>query len=630
MEEHNLKLLNLVVKPKEVMVRSLCDLSFFFSLNFDLPIDSWLIFRIRGGRNNKNDWYYLQTNDRNKKGYVTLNVLNTQAKMVPMLITGKELLIKFLICQEDGIKKNKQFQFNVHNTLSQSLVERNKKIEIYVKFPNKKPILLENCPSFDVVHSKFDHITLICPSVLSTNEEFEIVIRIEDRYKNLIEDFYSKFQIFELNNNNERNHIANVEIEKGNNGLLRIEGLKFTQSGVYFIEAFYNNSYFKSNPIICQNKPIKRKLYWGFIHGHTLKSDGIRELDDYFNNLINAGLDFGTSTEHDHLWETSKEDFEEIKKKVKKYHNEGKFVSFFGYEWGSWYSGFGDICIYYFDDSLPIFSSDIKKFNSTKKLIKNLSRYKENVLMIAHHTALRPGYRNWDYFDNSIEKLVEIYSTWGNQEYSYTQGNPLPPRYKFFGYGKFARKRGAIIERKESFVSSALERGFKLGFTAGGDDHLGIYPSGSIDPDNGIYSPGIMAIWAEDLTKEALWEALHKRKCYGTTGPRVIIEFYLEQYFMGDIVKINELNNNDTRTIKMVIISPINIEKVELIRNNQVILREEINSDHMEEVYIDSEPFESVCLEHSTKSEKFVFYYLRIFLANNNMAWSSPIWIVKE
>ena len=38
---------------------------------------------------------------------------------------------------------------------------------------------------------------------------------------------------------------------------------------------------------------------------------------------------------------------------------------------------------------------------------------------------------------------------------------------KFFGYGKNAKKRGAILEKKKCFVQDALARGFKLGFTAG-------------------------------------------------------------------------------------------------------------------------------------------------------------------
>ena len=65
-------------------------------------------------------------------------------------------------------------------------------------------------------------------------------------------------------------------------------------------------------------------------------------------------------------------DFEEIKQNIKKYHKDHEFVSFFGYEYGSWYSGYGDICIYNVDDKIPVFRSDLNKFNSTRKLIRNL------------------------------------------------------------------------------------------------------------------------------------------------------------------------------------------------------------------------------------------------------------------
>jgi hypothetical protein len=59
---------NLIIFPKEVKVREYVDISFKFSLSFDLPKDSMLCIRMRGGRNNKNDWYYLQTYDPNTYG----------------------------------------------------------------------------------------------------------------------------------------------------------------------------------------------------------------------------------------------------------------------------------------------------------------------------------------------------------------------------------------------------------------------------------------------------------------------------------------------------------------------------------------------------------------------------------
>ncbi len=630
MKENKFRVENLKIEPESVIVRNLVNISISFNISFDLPKDSSLIFRLRGGRNNKNDWYYLQPFDPNLNGFIELN-LSPPVKLNPMLITGKDLLIKYLVCNERGIKKDTIFQLNIYNTLVQSLVEQSKKIEIMVELPNKKPILIENSPAINVINEQDFDITLISPSLVVVNEEFKVLIRVEDRFKNLVKNFDQKIQLYEFKPPDKRSFLRNIEFNESNKGLLIKRGLKHSKPGIFYFEVLFKNQYFKSNPIICKEKPMERRLYWGYIHGHSLKSDGIREPEDYFENLINAGLDFGTVTEHDHLWETSDEDFEEIKQTVKEYHKNREFISIFGYEWGSWYSGYGDICIYNYDDTIPVFRSDLNKYNSTRKLIKNLKPYEDKVLMIAHHTALRPGYRNWTYFDNALEKLVEIYSTWGNQEYPSIKGNPLPPRYKFFGYGKYARKRGAVLEKRDSFVSDALERGYKLGFVAGGDDHFGIYPSGSIDPDNGIYPPGIMAVWAENLTKESLWEALNNRKCYGTTGPRIIIEFLVNNYFMGDIIAVEkETYLNSERIINLSLFSPIPIKKIELIRNNSVIDFKTLNHEETTYEYIDSDLFNDVALKHIQKNEIFIFYYIRVFLSNNNMAWSSPIWLIKN
>lgn len=623
MEKYYLE--NLKVVPSEIAVRELTNLSVSFSINFALPKYSSLGFRFRGGRNNKNDWYYLQTHDSTMNGFTQL-IVSQNANLIPLLITGKELSLKFMILEEHGLREGSEFQLNVYNTLVQSLVEKRKKIDILIEIPNQNLNLVENPPSINVINNKFDHITLIAPSITFQEEKLQILVRIHDKFKNLVKDFLGSINL-QVNENSEL-----IEFKKEHHGLMRFQLPSLKKKGIYKIRATYNGSDFYSNPIICKEEKSGKLLYWGYIHGHTNKSDGIRDIEEYFENLINAGLDFGTSTEHDHLYETTDGDFEDVKNIVRKYTENNKFVSIFGYEYGTWYTGYGDICIYYKDDDIPIFRSEINKYNSTSKLIKSLKQFKDKVLMIAHHTALRSGYRNWDYFDNSLEKLVEIYSTWGNQEYRFSQGNPIPPRYKFFGYGKYARKRGAILERKNSFVSDALQKGYKLGFTAGGDDHFGIYPSGSIDPDNGIYPPGIMAVWAENLSKKSIWEALNKRKCYGTTGPRAVVEFYLENFFMGDIIDLKENSSLEKkREIRLNVISPLIIERIEIIRNNIIILKEIVKENSIEFKFIDDKSFEDVAFNHSVnKNEKFVFYYLRIFLLNNNMAWSTPIWIVQK
>ncbi len=629
--ESSCDLTNLKVEPRKVIVRSSCNLTLSFSLSLALPMNSFLIFRFRGGRNNKNDWYFLQADDPRFRGHVKL-VLNERKRLLPLLITGKELLVKFIILDESGLKSGASFQFKVTNTLVQSLAEKSKKIEIFACLPGKKPKLLEPCPVVDVVSEQFDHLTIIAPSLVSTEKAFRVVLRAEDRYKNLAKNFIVDVQLYRKSESNGKEFISDIKFEKENLGVFVMSDLKLQEPGIYRIEGSYKEQCYESNPIVCKNGPMERTLYWGYIHGHTTKSDGMLPIEEYFENMLQAGLDFGTSTEHDHAWETSDDDFEDVRRIVNEYDSRKDFVSLFGYEYGSWYSGFGDICIYHEDDSLPIFRSDTNKYNSTPKLIKNLRAFKGKVLMIAHHTALRPGFRNWDYFDNDLERLVEIYSTWGNQEYSFLEGNPLPTRYKFFGRGPHAKKRGAILEKRNCLVQDALKRGYKLGFTAGGDDHFGAYPSGMMDPDNGIYPSGIMAVWSDNLTRQSIWKALMDRKCYGTTGPRVIVEFYLEDFFMGDIIDLKDnLGLKSKRTLKSRLVSPINIEKIELIRNNIVIKKEIIKSTGISLDFVDDDDFCAVALAHSVnKNERFIFYYIRIFLEDDNMAWSSPIWLIRN
>ena len=624
------KLVNLKIVPKIVRVRTICSIKISFCLEFDIPEDSFLIFRFRGGRNNKNDWYLLQSCDPNMNGFASIYT-EPPLKLIPITITGKELMIKYLITEKGGMKKGTNVLFKINNTLAQSLVENDKKIEFYIKTSNQEMISFSNQPSLNVVNEDFDHITLICPSTTIVNQKFKVHVRIEDKYKNLVRDFQGKLKlsIVELTNKKELS-IGDVHIFENDEGLYSKTDVIIPTSGIYIVKGVYNNHEFISNPFETYITKPEKSLYWGYIHGHTNKSDGMRSPSEYFNNLMDAGLDFGTNTEHDHLYETSDEDFKEIRTIIQKYHRENEFITFFGYEYGTWFTGYGDICIYHYEDGIPIIRSEINKFNSPLKLNKKLKNYKGNVLLISHHSALRAGFRNWDQFDNTIEKLVEIYSTWGNQEYSSYEGNPLPPRYKFYGYGKHALKRGAILEKKGSFVKDALQKGYKLGFTAGGDDHFGFYPSGQIDPDNGLYHPGIMAIWSRDLTKKSIWNSLNQRKCYGTTGPRVIIEFSIDNHSMGDIIELSKNKKiSKIRELHLSIISPIKITKIEFIRNNEVFNKIKPEENIFKGTFIDDIALDKLFLTHVSQKEKFVFYYIRIFLENENMAWASPIWIVQ-
>ena len=149
------ELIDVTVNPNRIEVRKFTDISIFFKIASPIPLMSILTIRFRGGRNNKNDWYYLQPYDPELPGYCKLET-DPETYCLPILSTGKELKISYLFYQE-SVESIINFKFNINKTLVQSLVEDKKKIEVIIKKPNEKEIIFKNPPYIKVKNSIFDH-----------------------------------------------------------------------------------------------------------------------------------------------------------------------------------------------------------------------------------------------------------------------------------------------------------------------------------------------------------------------------------------------------------------------------------------------------------------------------------------
>ncbi len=78
----------------------------------------------------------------------------------------------------------------------------------------------------------------------------------------------------------------------------------------------------------------------------------------------------------------------------------------------------------------------------------------------------------------------------------------------------------------EWFLFDALRRGYRFGVIAGSDSVDG-RPGNSHPGHMGVRNVrgGLTAMLAPALTRAALWDALGKRRCYATTGERILLEF---------------------------------------------------------------------------------------------------------
>ena len=95
----------------------------------------------------------------------------------------------------------------------------------------------------------------------------------------------------------------------------------------------------------------------------------------------------------------------------------------------------------------------------------------------------------------------------------------------------------------EWFAEEVLARGFCVGFIGGSDDHTGrqglVYANRR---SNNVVTfdvkGGLMGLYARELTREAVWEAMRARRTYATNGERIYLKTSCGEALMGEAVDV--------------------------------------------------------------------------------------------
>jgi len=292
-------------------------------------------------------------------------------------------------------------------------------------------------------------------------------------------------------------------------------------------------------------------VYWGDFHKHLVDVEMIDEiLEDTKYNLDFYPIlfyPFNRETEpyNGLLVETVRqrpgfpESWELINQAAKKHNQPGEFVTFTGYEWHGNRSRWGDHNVIYFDEGNPL--DDTWEL---RDLYENLKKRK--AMAIPHHTGYMPGFRgkDWDVFDPQLSPVMEIFSVHGCSE---AIDSPLPlPQNLSMG----PRVSGG------NYVD-ALNRGLRIG-AIGSNDARGL---------PGSWGRGVAAVCAEELTREAIWESVLKRRTYASTGDRINLMFKINDNLMGSeiIPKPGEKFNAE---ISLDCVQPL--DRVDLIHNGAI------------------------------------------------------------
>ncbi len=381
------------------------------------------------------------------------------------------------------------------------------------------------------------------------------------------------------------------------------------------------------NPTLVLESPPENRIFWGDIHGHANLCDGgVRSVEEYFawGHDVMA-LDFCALTTHDFGLALSdpRDRWEKLQATVNRLNVPGLFVTFV--TWEASHIGLpsgqpvGHKNLVFKGDRAPFFNGSNYgthrvrvDYGSYAELIDRLQDLE--CLVIPHHplNPVLPGGlgTNWNEFWPERERLVEIYSLWGTSE-----GMDTPNR------------TADAIEGTS--VLTALMRGYRLGFVAGSDTHDG-RPANPQEQWGPATSAGLTAVFAPRLTREAVYEALWRRSCYGTTGARIILITRVGGLPMG---KTQRLSQSDPlireREIRVRVMGTERIESAEVIRNGQVVHTFVGDGMDLEAAWVDSTPLPMIALADAT-GQRFVFYYVRVRQCDDHWAWGSPVWFDLE
>ncbi|MCX7625826.1 MAG: CehA/McbA family metallohydrolase [Candidatus Sumerlaeaceae bacterium] len=255
--------------------------------------------------------------------------------------------------------------------------------------------------------------------------------------------------------------------------------------------------------------------YFGDLHGHTSLSDGTGDVDEFY--LVRRdvyALDFAALTDHDSFVGNTllPSEWEEIKAITDHFNESGLFVTLFGQEWTSLRvpRGGGHMNVYSIRRDVPLFDHALPEFDTAQKLVEAARRF--DAIAVPHHIGWTGVV--WEAFEPQVMPLVEIVSVHGAHEF---MGNrPLVHRGGMRGY----------------FAQDGLARGLKFGFIGGTDCHGLLWQHGECwkrDP----YEGGLACVLAKELTREAIFDALRKRRCYATSGIRMRMVFEINGAPMG-------------------------------------------------------------------------------------------------
>ena len=374
-------------------------------------------------------------------------------------------------------------------------------------------------------------VAVVCllPSVAQVGQPVEIFLRGDDEW------------------GNPTDLPDGIELTWEGSGDARFDGLQLVLGapGEGRVVAHWRGDGFTSNPLCASATLPDLRHYWGDLHAQSDATVGTGDEVEYFTfGRDRARLDFASHQGND--FQMTDEDWTRLNEVVARFNQEGRFVVFPGFEWSGNSGAGGDRNVFYLEEGLPIIRSshwqiphvlenELSPAHPVDRLFQKLrERVDPRKVLLASHVGGRYAQiRNPAFFDVELGPIVEVASCWGVFEW---------------------------------LLWDAFDEGYMVGVMCNSDGHKG--RPGSEGPGAGQFGiqGGLTCVLAEELSRSAVFKALKRRRCYGTTGPRIALWFTADGQPMGSHIKVSGAVNLLARAVGT---SPL--EALQLYRGRSLV-----------------------------------------------------------
>ena len=402
------------------------------------------------------------------------------------------------------------------------------------------PVQAERSHSLAVRAAPPARLNVVAPSIVRTGEQFSLNVAVLDEFRNPVEAYRGRlrFTLIDIETGAEAGGVlpAAAQFADGAAGTRRFEGsLRLDKPGAYAVRVRDETGAIEalSNPIRCVGQPPKYRIFWGDLHTHHRRCDGLRTFAEAAAHARDvAGLDLVALSPH--ACYITDGDLADLWRVDERFNAPERFVALFAYEWAAGRKGSSHSVIYS-ETPMPLCFRAWGGGNVVRGrpgLWELLARHGLDVVEVPHHVR-GPTERNPRY-----QKALEIYSQWGSHEAGVVANFDAGHRGCVFGASDNHTGQPGLQSRSNRWAIH---------------HHLG----------------GLTAFLAPRLTRRSLFAAIDARRCYATSACRIIADFSVNGHEMGEEFTLS--SPKQARSVEIEAVASTPISTLTLLRNGEAV-----------------------------------------------------------